>query len=589
MEPKAKDLKDYLGILRRRTRRILGTIALLFTISLVVAFLLPPAYRSTATILIEEQEVPPDLVRAAITSFADQRIQTIKHQVMTRPNLLKIVEQYGLYQGLRRRSTTEEVLEQMVDDIRLEVISADVVDKRTHQPTKATIAFTLAYDGETPAVAQKVANELTSLFLAENLKSRERHAQETSAFLKQEAENLAARLSELEKRLSNFKQEAGGALPELVQLNMQLLNQADREQADVEQRINALQERRDYLEGQLATIKPHTPIITSSGERILDSGERLKALRTQYTSSAAYFSEDHPDIIKMKQELEALERDARVSAGAGEGDDGDDLRKRLTGEHAKIETLLEKFGDEHPDVIRSRGIIASLEQQLVQLAQADEKPRKKTKATPENPAYIQVQAQLTATTTELEALKAMRASVKRRVQQYADRLEKTPLIEPNYLELARDQENTSKKYHDIRSRLLEAKVSQGLEEQRKGERFSLIDPPDFPEKPEKPNRPALVFVGLVLALVGGIGSAAAAESLDHSVRTPDMLRMLTQVPPLAVIPYMPNADDLVARKRHTRIILLGGLGFVIVLLLIVHFLWLPLDVLWFTAIRKIGL
>ena len=140
----SKDSQYYLAMVRRRRGTILAAMAALSIVSVAVAFLWPPSYRSTATILIEEQEVPTDLVRSAINSYADQRIQTIKQQVMTRPNLLKIADQYKLYQGLRRRGTTEDVLEQMVDDIRIGVISADVVDKRTHQPTKATIAFTLS-------------------------------------------------------------------------------------------------------------------------------------------------------------------------------------------------------------------------------------------------------------------------------------------------------------------------------------------------------------------------------------------------------------------------------------------------------------
>jgi succinoglycan biosynthesis transport protein ExoP len=580
MESKTVHLKDHLAMLRRRKSRILGTVALLFAVAVVIAMVLPPAYRSTATILIEEQEVPIDLVRSTISSYADQRIQTIKHQVMTRPNLLKIVEQYGLYEGLRHRATTEDVLERMIDDIRLDVISADVVDRFTHQPIKATIAFTLAYDGETPASAQKVANELTSLFLAENLKSRERHAQETTVFLKQESENLAERLAELEQQISDFKQHAKGALPELVQLNMQLLSQAEREQTDLEQRVNAIEERRNYLEGQLATLKPNTPIITAGGERILDAGERLKALQAQLASSAGYLSEDHPDIIKMRQEIEALGRED------GASDEPEELRKRLTDEHAKIEALLGRYGEDHPDVIRARTTIASLEQQLVRLAEGPARPQQG--ARPENPAYIQIQAQLAAATSELEALRASHTEIKRKVRQYTDRLERTPQIEPDYLVLVRDRDNSEKKYHDIRHRLLEAQVSQGLEVQRKGERFSLIDPPDFPQKPEKPNRPAIVLLGLVLALAGGVGAGAAAENLDHSIRTPEMLRALTQAPPLAVIPYIANSEDRDRAARRRLLWRMGTAASVLLLLALLHFLWMPLDVLWFSALRKLG-
>ena len=112
-------------------------------------------------------------------------------------------------------------------------MSADVIDKRTQHATKATIAFTVSYNSGSPDTAQRVANELTSLFLGENLKSRERQAQETTTFLKQEAESLAAHIEEVEAKLATFKQRAAGALPELMPLNLQMMNQSDRELMDL--------------------------------------------------------------------------------------------------------------------------------------------------------------------------------------------------------------------------------------------------------------------------------------------------------------------------------------------------------------------
>jgi uncharacterized protein involved in exopolysaccharide biosynthesis len=572
------DPKQYLAMLRKRKRTIAAAAGLIFLGSVALAFLLPPVYRSTATILIEEQEVPPDLVRSAITSYADQRIQTIKQQVMTRAHLWNIVEKYGLYESQRRRWTTEEVLHRLVDDIRLEVISADVVDRRTRQPTKATIAFTLAYDGEAPVVAQKVASELTSLFLAENLKSRERHAQETTAFLKQEAENLAGHIETLEQQLAEFKQKADRALPELMQLNMQLMNQTDRELMDVDQKLNALEERKHYLEGQLATLKPNTPIITASGERILDSGERLKALRAQYVSSSAYLSPDHPDIIKMKSEIEALQREV------GEPADRVELTKRLTDERAKLAGYQERYGPTHPDVVKTKAVVASLEKEIAHLPAV--KPAKPVK--PENPAYINIQAQLTSTNAEFAALRAMRVDLKKKARQYATRLERTPEIEPEYQELTRDRDNSAQKYQDIRSRLLEATVSEGLEVQRKGERFSLIDPPDLPEKPDKPNRPVILFLGLLLAVVGGMGSGAAAESLDHSIGSVAALQEVLKAPPLGVVPYLFNEEDRARIRGHVRAVRMAIGAFVVLLVAIVHLLWMPLDVAWFLVMRKLG-
>src|SRR5437899_10869352 len=96
MEEGTKTLQDHLTAFRRRRKQIVTAAGILFLISVAVAVLIPPTYRSTATILIEQQEVPPDLVRSTISSYADQRIQVISQQVMTRANLLRIVDKYNL-------------------------------------------------------------------------------------------------------------------------------------------------------------------------------------------------------------------------------------------------------------------------------------------------------------------------------------------------------------------------------------------------------------------------------------------------------------------------------------------------------------
>ncbi|MEO7863887.1 MAG: lipopolysaccharide biosynthesis protein, partial [Nitrospirales bacterium] len=166
---------------------------------------------------------------------------------------------------------------------------------------------------------------------------------------------------------------------------------------------------------------------------------------------------------------------------------------------------------------------------------------------------------------------------------------RTSEIEPSYLMLTRDRDTSGQKYQDIRSRLLEAKVSEGLEVQRKGERFSLIDPPSLPEKPDKPNRSAIVLLGCILALASGLGSGAAAEALDHSIRTPEQLARLTQLFPLAVIPFMPNEQDLSLALKRRRLLQGAGVGAVATVLAILHVFVLPLDVLWFAALRRFGI
>src|SRR5262245_44349449 len=499
---------------------------------------------------------------------------------MSRATLWKVVEQYNLYPDLRRTNPTEGVVKRFIKDIAVEVISADVLDKRTQHPTKATIAFTVAYESNSPDLAQKVANELTSLFLGQNLKSRERQAQETTSFLQQEAENLSKHIGEVDEKITTFKHRANGALPELMPLNLQLMSQSDRELMDIDQQIRTIEERKNYLEGELATIKPNTPIMSVTGERILDSAERLRSLRAHYAGTSANLAPDHPDILRMKQEIEALEKES------GHRPESEEALKALVDARATLSTYSERMGKDHPDMVKTRRKIEALEQEVRRLRAV---PYKNPTQRPENPAYINLQAQLNSATSSLGALLKTRTDIKRRREDYAARLERTPEMEPDYLFLTRDRDTSGQKYQDIRSRLLEAKVSEGLEVQRKGERFSLIDPPSLPEKPDKPNRSAIVLLGLILALAGGIGSGAAAESLDHSIRTPAQLTQLTQLSPLAVIPFMPNELDL-SRAVRRRLLLRGaGVGALVTILALLHVLVMPLDVLWFAALRRFGI
>ena len=576
----SKSFTEYVVAFRRRRKLILSVSVVLLSIALALAWLWPPTYKSTATILIEEQEIPSDLVRSTITSYADQRIETIKQQVMSRTTLWKVVEQFNLYQEERKRSPTEEIVKHFIKDIEVEVISADVVDKRTQHATKATIAFTVAYQNRSPELAQQVANELTSLFLGENLKSRERQAQEATSFLQQEAENLAKHINEIDEKIAKFKRRANGALPELTALNQQLMNQAERELMDVDQQIRSLDERKTYLEGELATIKPNTPILSVTGERILDSTERLRALRAEYAAASANLSADHPDILKMKQEIQALEKET------GELPDDEEASKRLIDARAALAADSERLGSVHPDIVRAQRKVAALEQEVFRLSA---KPSRVTSQRPENPAYINLQSQLNSALSSLEALRKTRLEVKRRLNEYATRLERSPGIEPEYLVLMRDRDTSAQKYQEIRSRLLEAKVSEGLEVQRKGERFSLIDPPSLPEKPFKPNRMAIVLLGVILAVGGGLGSGVVAESLDHSIRSPEQLLSLTHHFPLAVIPFMPNEEDVSRVRLRRRLAQTAGVSVLGTALVIVHLFIIPLDVLWFSALRRFGM
>lgn len=581
MEEQTKDLKDYLVALRRRKKQILTTIGILAVISVLVALLLPPVYRSTATILIEEQEIPAELVRSTITSYADQRVQVISQQVMTRANMMQIIEKYNLYPRKRQLETTEEILERMRKDIKFNMVSADVIDRRSGQKTMAAIAFTLAYDGETAAGAQKVASELTSLYLNENLKSRQQKSSETSSFLADEASKLSEHISEIEQKLAAFKEKHLGSLPELATLNLQLRDRADTESMEVDRQISMAEERKFYLDGQLAQIKPNSPMMSASGERIYDSDERLKTLQAQYASLSGIYSSNHPDVVKMRREMEALKKET--------GGDGDmqEQAKQLTRMRSDLATMREKYSDDYPDVVKLKKAIAALEESHKKtVATGSDAPKFKK---PENPVYISLQSQLESANSELKTLRTKRADLKAKMASYESRLEKAPQVEREYLDLNRDHENSVHRYQEIKAKLMEAEVAQQMEKDSKGERFSLIDPAQLPEKPHSPNRPAILLLGMILSLGGGVAYAGVLESMDSSIKSSKMLSALLNAPLLSVIPYMENSED---RRKKTKLktsLVLGVIAGITLIALLIHFLWVPLDVLWYKILRKLDI
>jgi succinoglycan biosynthesis transport protein ExoP len=567
------ELGDYLDAFRRRRGMIFLIAGSVFFLGLITAFVWPPTYASSATILIEEQEIPAQLIQSTVTSYASERIQVISQRVMTRSNLQEIIDKYGLYQNERKYQTTEEVLEDMRDDIKLDMINADVMDPRTGRPTAATIAFTVGYEGENPPLVQKVANELTTLYLNENLRTRTEKAEETTAFLTEEAKRLSAEISRLEAALAEFKEKNANQLPEMKDVNTQVLQRTETELENIDTQMRSLEDRKTYLQGQLAIVDPY-----GSGT-IQSPAARLAALRTEYITYASRYSPNHPDVVSRKREIEALEKETGISETPAE------MRARLDALRKELVITEKSYTDEHPDVKSLKRQIASLEEELKHPTTAS--AGKPAPSAPDNPAYITLQAQLDAADSDMSALKAKKANLKKKIDEYEQRLLQTPQVEREYRGIVRDLDNSTRRYQEIKDKQMSAEIAQAMEKERKGEKFTLIDPPILPEQPISPNRPAIIFLSLVLALGAGIGSAAAAESLDSAVRGAKGVISILNTAPLAVIPYLAGPADLRRERKRRWLIFAGIIGGIVLILLLIHFLYSPLDVLWFRGMRKV--
>jgi uncharacterized protein involved in exopolysaccharide biosynthesis len=567
------DLGDYLAAFRRRKGLIMTVAGIVFLIGLVTAFVWPPTYQSSATILIEAQEVPTELIQSTVTSFAAQQIQVISQRVMARSNLMEIVEKYNLYEKDRKRYTTEQVLATMREDIDIDMITAEIMDPRTGRPGVATIAFSLGYASKNAQQAQKVASELTTLFLNENLKSRTEKAAETYDFLTAEANRLIDEIARIEGQLSEFKEKNLYTLPESRDLNTMSMQRAENELADIDSKIQALEEKKIYLSGQLPLLDPY-----NTGD-FMSPTARLDALRTEYVSLSSRYSPDHPDVLRIKREIKALEMDT------GNYSTPDDLRAQLALLQQELATARQVYTSEHPDIKSLNRQIAALEEELNNPVKQQQ--RQPVDVGADNPAYVNIKTQLAAADSEIRSLRSRRARAEEKLADYEQRLLLTPKIEQEYRMIVRELEQASAQYQATKAKQMTAEVGQEMEKERKGEKFTLIDPAVLPEEPISPNRPAIIFLSLVLALGAGVGSAAVAESMSDAVRGAKGVAALLNTAPLAVIPYLPNVADTRSRNRKKTVVMVSVIAAIVIAMLLVHFLFSPLDVLWFRGLRKV--
>jgi polysaccharide biosynthesis transport protein len=594
-EEQASSSSPLLAIRRRRGPLLLVSGGVLL-LALLAALFWPPRYSATGTILIEQQELPSELVRSTVSSYASQRVQVISQRVMTTENLMSIIQRYGLYASLRKRSPREQIIKEMRRDTALQMISADVIDPRDGRPTKATIAFSITYSSPSAELASKVANELVSLYLQQNIETRQQSSRDAAVFLGGESARLDKDIRDLQARIAVFKEKHADELPELTQLNMQKMTRVEEEIRDTDAQLRSLDQQVTYLDAQLAQITPTAQVYSSTGERVQSPADRLKFVRTEYARALALYSPDHPDVQRLKREMQGLEAGVALDANIAKGEANDD-RRQLEAAQTQLASARQRYSPEHPDVARLERLVASLQSHLanptpvppVTAGNGAEPVDKPPSASADNPPYIQIQAQREAATSQVRALRRKRDELQATLARVEKHVADTPVVERDYNAMLRDLDSAQIEYRQVRQKQMEAQTAENLEVERKGERFTLIEPPFTPEQPASPNRPLILIFGLMFALSAGFGTVAVLESTDASVRgRQDLLALLT-APPLATIPVMLTAFDRERLRRRRVTAVFGAVTSLVVALVLIHVFYRPLDVLWVVALRRVGI
>ena len=155
--------------------------------------------------------------------------------------------------------------------------------------------------------------------------------------------------------------------------------------------------------------------------------------------------------------------------------------------------------------------------------------------------------------------------------------------------LSRDYESAQLRYREVRAKQMEAQLAENLETDRKGERFTLIEPPLVPEEPASPNRLAILVLGFIASLALAAGATAIIEVLDSSIRGRRDVLDILKAPPLALIPRIVTAEEIARATRRMRLTAASTVLACITAVTFVHFLYRPLDIVWFTLMRRLGM
>ncbi|HEX5419777.1 MAG TPA: hypothetical protein VFY39_07240, partial [Gammaproteobacteria bacterium] len=495
---------------------------------------------SSGTLLVESSEVPDYVVRSTVPSLPDQQVRTITDRVLTDEHLSSIVAANHLYPELAGQDPKDAIrqlrqnLSVKAEDPKLlqDVIGAD--DK--------TVAFTITFTDGSPEKAQTIARKLVSLYLSENQRAQQELASSTRDFLAAQASRLEKQMAQKEKELAAFKGKHADSLPELQNMNMQLMDRAQQDIQNNASAIRDLTERVSLLQSTLATLSPYAPVFDANGKPLPSPADQLKTLHRQYVTESAVYSQDYPDLLRLKRQIEALSNQTGLP-----GIDKSVLQAELDAKTQELNEDRQHYGPAYPDVVQLERAVKNLR---TALAKAPASSGNTLVVPPDNPAYIEKQVELKGTQVDLSAALKRRDDLNQHLKDLETRLTATPEVEREYKSLTRGYTQLTDQYADLQRKLREAEVSVNLEDAKKGQQFSVLRSPQLPSLPAKPNRIAILLLGLALALGAGAGGMAVAEVSDASVRSPRDVHRFLEIPPLVMIPYIDNDADI--RNRRWR-------------------------------------
>ncbi len=495
-------MQDYFGILKRRLWLVLLSTLVFLGAAVALTFWIPPQFMSQTLVLIEQQKVPTDYVTPVLTEDLNERLASLREQILSRSRLEPIIQRFNLFAG--NGATMDDRVAATQKAIDVKPISGG---------PRGMPGFYITFKAADARTAQQVCSEITSLFVSENLNAREESAEGTTEFLKQQLADAKTNLDEQDAKLAEFEQKNIGRLPtQTVKLG----------------------------DMSLAMGSPNE--------------STLQALTTQL--SAATQSLDHMQTNETFLETMIAQQQHEVQGSETGGPSMDERQKELKALVAQKEQLEAQYTPDYPDVVEVTRKINDLKAEIARAAAAPAPAPAIAAAHPDPPQLLQLKAQLNAQKQSIASAKQEQTQLEREIRTYESKIEASPLVEEEYKKITRDHDIALEFYNSLLKKMDESSMATALEHRQEGEQFRVMDPPNLPDAPSFPNRTKFAAAGLAGGLFLGLLLAALLEYRDTTLRTELDVWAFTKLPTLAVLSHInglpKNAKDGDGGKSFAR-------------------------------------
>lgn len=285
------------SVVRRRFWLVFFVGALFSALGVAVAFILPPSYRSTATILVESEQIPTELARSTVTASAVEQFQVIQQRIMTRATLLDLADRHRVFANRPEMSPSERV-----DAMRQAIaFNLNTLARRLADRSMATaVSFSVSMNADNPATAAAVAGELVTLILDRNAALRRARAETTAEFFRQEVDRLGRELSQLEARIVAFQSQNKEALPDSLAYRR---NQLDL----IQERLQRFEMQRIELEQERNLLRLNLEERSPGQSPLSAMARELDEMRRAYAQRQAILAPTHPEVRRLAATIAALE------------------------------------------------------------------------------------------------------------------------------------------------------------------------------------------------------------------------------------------------------------------------------------------